>query len=115
MKSGKMNAQEALARIKEHRDIHFHNELNAIYITEALDMAIEALEKHKTPKKVIENIKVHPFYDDNYNIVDSIEIITFKCPQCKTIIASGEIDTSCCTNIHYCENCGCKLDWRDTE
>ena len=110
-----MNAQEAIARLKEHRDIHFHNELNAIYITEALDMAIEAFEKQKISKKVIENIQVHPFYDANYNIVDSIEIITFKCPQCKTIIASGEIDASCCTDINYCEKCGCKLDWSDCE
>lgn len=82
-----MNAQEALARIKEHRDIHFHNELNAIYITEALDMAIEALEK-----QIPEKVKIENGY--------------FECPYCQTDI---EIDKG----KSYCEVCGQALDWSD--
>ena len=41
-----MEVREAIERIKEHNRIHFEKEYpRAIKITEALDMAIEALEK----------------------------------------------------------------------
>lgn len=86
-----MNAQEALTRIKEHRDIHFHNELNAIYITEALDMAIEALEK-QIPKK--------PKLDNDNGIYE-----TEHCPNCNRQLFPNE---------HHCR-CGQALDWSDTE
>lgn len=84
-----MNAQEALARIKEHRDIHFHNELNAIYITEALDMAIEALEK-QIPEK--------PKLDNDNGIYE-----TEHCPNCNRQLFPNE---------HHCR-CGQALDWSD--
>lgn len=86
-----MNAQEALARIKEHRDIHFHNELNAIYITEALDMAIEALEK-----QILEKPKL-----DNDNGIYETE----HCPNCNRKLFPNE---------HHCR-CGQALDWSDTK
>ena len=38
-----MTNQEAIERIKEHKEIHFKSEPNAIKITEALDMAMSAL------------------------------------------------------------------------
>lgn len=41
-----MEIKEAIERIKEHKQIHFAKEYpRAIKITEALDMAVEALEK----------------------------------------------------------------------
>lgn len=40
-----MTNEEAIARIKEHKIIHKMNEPRAIYISEALDMAIKALEQ----------------------------------------------------------------------
>lgn len=86
-----MNAQEALARIKEHRDIHFHNELNAIYITEALDMAIEALEK-QIPEK--------PKLDNDNGIYE-----TEHCPNCNRQLFPNE---------HHCR-CGQALDWSDVK
>ena len=86
-----MNAQEALARIKEHRDIHFHNELNAIYITEALDIAIEALEK-QIPEK--------PKLDNDNGIYE-----TEHCPNCNRQLFPNE---------HHCR-CGQALDWSDTK
>lgn len=47
-----MEIKEAIKRIEEHKAIHFVKEYpRAIKITEALDMAIEALEK-QIPKKV---------------------------------------------------------------
>ena len=76
-----MNAQEALARIKEHRDIHFHNELNAIYITEALDMAIEALEK-QIPEK--------PKLDNDNGIYE-----TEHCPNCNRKLFPNEHHCRC--------------------
>ena len=87
-----MNVQEALARIKEHRDIHFHNELNAIYITEALDMAIEALEK-QIPKKPIPNSH------------DMFGIKCCICPVCSCHVYS--------TSNSFCHRCGQALDWSD--
>lgn len=90
-----MNAQEALTRIKEHRDIHFHNELNAIYITEALDMAIEALEK-QIPKKPIK-AKEHIMYS-----------MCYICPNCQKNFSGTGIAS-------YCYHCGQALDWSDTK
>lgn len=87
-----MNVQEALARIKEHRDIHFHNEPNAIYITEALDMAIEALEK-QIPKKPIPNSH------------DMFGIKCCICPVCSCHVYS--------TSNSFCHRCGQALDWSD--
>ena len=40
-----MTREEAIARIKNHKIAHKMNEPRAIYISEALDMAIEALEQ----------------------------------------------------------------------
>ncbi len=92
-----MNTQEAIVRIKEHRDIHFHNELNAIYITEALDMAIEALEK-QIPKKVI-------LGDDEQDYI--------RCPKCNLELMS--MDWYDHFKCNYCEDCGQALDWGGTE
>lgn len=40
-----MTREEAIARIKDHKIVHKMNEPRAIYISEALDMAIEALNR----------------------------------------------------------------------
>ena len=40
-----MTREEAITRIQEHMIIHKMNEPRAIYISEALDMAIKALEQ----------------------------------------------------------------------
>ena len=42
---GRMTKEEAVARIKEHIEIHRYNERNAVKILEALEMAIKALEQ----------------------------------------------------------------------
>lgn len=39
-----MTNREAIERIKDHIDIHKINEKNAVYISDALDMAISALQ-----------------------------------------------------------------------
>lgn len=94
-----MNAQEALARIKEHRDIHFHNELNAIYITEALDMAIEALEK-QIPEKPLDICT---------------PVVTWGiCPFCRGELNKiGKQTNRVFKTNAYCMDCGQALDWSD--
>lgn len=42
-----MTNKEAITRIREHKIIHKMDEPRAIYISEALDMAIKALENQK--------------------------------------------------------------------
>ena len=72
-----MTREEAIARIKNHKIAHKMSEPRAIYISEALDMAIEALEQepkivpiaeikfddsmlHKIVKEAIKNIEIEP-------------------------------------------------------
>ena len=83
-----MTPQEAIQRIKQHNEIHSKKERFAIYITEALNMAVETLEK-QIPKKP------HRRKDTTY---------TF-CPCCD----SGNLMND------YCTDCGQKIDWSGTE
>ena len=76
-----MTYQEAIERIKIHNEHHSQQERFAIYITEALNMAIEALEK-QIPKKPTKTRS---------------EIV---CPTCKTLVGSSP----------YCRYCGQALD-----
>ena len=86
-----MTVEEAIGRIKEHKEIHYAKEPRAIYISVALDMAISALEK-QIPKKP---------YTDNENGVYEKEY----CPTCHS---------SLFPNDHHCR-CGQKIDWSDSE
>lgn len=52
-----MTREEAIARIKNHKIRHKMNEPRAIYISEALDMAIEALEQE--PCDYVATFKEH--------------------------------------------------------
>lgn len=47
-----MTREEAIARIKDHMVIHKMDEPRAIFISEALDMAIEALEQKSVLNKI---------------------------------------------------------------
>ena len=52
-----MTNKEAVARIKDHKAVHKMDEPRAIYISEALDIAIEALEENEKLKQEIEAVK----------------------------------------------------------
>jgi len=52
-----MTRKEAIKRIKEHMQMHYSEESRAVYITEALLMAIEALEHEERMDK----LKTCPF------------------------------------------------------
>ena len=51
-----MTREEAIARIKEHKIVHKMNEPRAIYISEALDMAIKALEQTEEITKIVNEL-----------------------------------------------------------
>lgn len=79
-----MTNQEAIERIKDHIDIHKINEKNAVYISEALDMAISALEK-QIPTKIRIELE-HPIYG-----------YASFCPNCNRMDIGG---------WSYCPECG---------
>ena len=83
-----MTPQEAIKRIKDHNEIHSRKEKHfAVHITEALNTAVEALEK-QIPKKPKNREGTTYFY----------------CPCCDS------------NNIYeYCGECGQALDWSDTK
>jgi hypothetical protein len=92
-----MTPQEAINRIKNHNEVHDRKEQNfAIYITEALNMAVEALEK-QIPKQPLkwEFRTGQGYYNWGY-----------MCPWCH----NRDVDYL----EHHCE-CGQALDWSDME
>lgn len=91
-----MTEQEAINRIINHRDIHRLKEQRAFYITEAFDMAIEALEK-QIPKDVI---FVHPLQKDDDG--------DYMCPSCET----GTVYNAYGKKSLYCPYCGQALKWK---
>lgn len=108
-----MDIKEAIKRIKDHNRIHAVKEYPfAIKITEALDMAIEALEK-QTPKKVKKekHITVHNPFGLVHNCLDFI--VTHHCPNCNHCIQEYE-DSGVYpqTRNDYCNVCGQALKWK---
>lgn len=86
-----MTNKEAVARIKDHKAIHKMNEPRAIYISEALDMAIEALENQKTGHWIAD-------VDKWCDVVTTVN--GYKCSEC------GKFNTD---KDNYCPNCGAKM------
>ena len=94
-----MTAEEAIRRIRDHNEVHSARERNfAVYITEALNMAIEALEK-QIPKK--------PINEECYYI----------CPRCRDDLGVSDDDIFIyeLSMPKYCSNCGCVLDWSEVK
>ena len=80
-----MTKEEAIKRIQEHMIIHEKNEPRAIYITKALQMAIEALEQQ--PKKGHWERRLVDYK---------------KCSECGHIVNFYR-------KYNYCPNCGAKM------
>lgn len=111
-----MTAKEAIARIKkQHCSKNNQCTDNCMHGDEYCEygLALEALEK-QIPKKPLDDFSTHAIYDNDGNYLDQIDTRTFKCPICNHILARGEIETTDCAEIHYCDNCGQALDWSDT-
>lgn len=83
-----MDARDAIARIQAHNRVQQQKEYGAFNITEALNMAVNALEK-QIPKKAIPC---------------SPNSTWTKCPVC----GATDIDK-------YCGKCGQRLDWEDED
>lgn len=113
-----MTASESILRIKEHARLHLKKEPCAVHISEALQMACDALEK-QIPKKVVPIQRTaHDFetgvckhshfpcehlkpFNHEYKYTD------YKCPVCGKRVSDGK-PYSCC-------HCTQALDWSDTE
>ena len=89
-----MEIREAIERIKDHKRIHFVEEYpRAIKITEALDMAIDALE--------VQDSCVLCKNDKNFKINF---ISGMNCSSTHAVFDLGRLD-----QVEYCPKCGRKL------
>lgn len=96
-----MTESEAIKRIKECRNTP--NFQPYIYMNEALNMAIQALEKQIPTKPIF-----------NHNLSDTLSL--FHCECGSTIKVSHDIGIMNNNNApNYCSKCGCRLDWSDEE
>ena len=84
-----MTRQEAIARIKRHKVVHKLYEPRAAYISEALDMAIEALQQEPKRGKW------------EYREIANSSILGYWCNQC-------HIGTS--KAYEFCPHCGARME-----
>lgn len=131
-----MTENEAIERIKEHMEIHKLNELRAIYITEAFDMAITALKEIQLYKDGKLCLVPKDVYSkqccelDAYKEIGTVEECRegvekqwpkkpeasdgdfdyYKCPACGACIWG----TDCVQDHNYCLNCGQAIDWEES-
>lgn len=88
-----MNARDAIARIQAHNRIQQQKEPGTFCMTEALNMAVEALEK-QIPKKI--------------KIIDGYDL----CPTCDFNYGSDAVRRALYHwRKDFCERCGQRLDW----
>ena len=96
-----MTENEAIEAIQF--DLKIGGEIHSQVLHDAVDVAIQALEK-QIPKKAI--------FDHNFS--DTLSL--FHCECGNTIKVShdaGIMDNNNAPN--YCSECGCRLDWSDEE
>lgn len=100
-----MSPEEAIRRIKNHNEVHSRKEKHfAVHITEALNMAVEALEK-QIPKKATEEennrgIDISGEYDIDFHLC---------CPVCGAVVGTYEAGVNEYYE-NYCSNCGQAID-----
>lgn len=92
----KITASEAIRRIKTHIETHAKRERQAVLITAALNMAVEALE-NQIPKKI--KLIHNSTYGSDF---------VYICPTCK-----AKRNTS--VQRRFCDFCGQALDWEGAE
>ena len=127
-----MTREEAIARIKEHKAIHKIDEPRAIYISEALDMAIKVLEQEPcedciSRAEVFETYSVlYDVFDDNPNICNELHKVFVKLNKLPSVTSQQKVGkwliilndyehymcNQCCKWINkqeannYCPHCG---------
>lgn len=131
-----MTPQEAIIHIRKHNEAHARKERFAAHITDALGVAVEALEK-RIPQKPLHVHEVYPKHD--WELDEDGEIDTWAmengnhngpvcrrcyhtpCVLCEPNWEEGEcvVDKNCCPSCNkpavrhteFCFNCGQALDW----
>ena len=88
-----MTREEAIARIKDHIDIHRYHERNAVKIFEALDVAIEALEQPERKKGKWTEFPNH---------------MAYKCFECGRIIHTTDGRSNVSKHYPFC-HCGADM------
>lgn len=84
-------------------DLKVGGEIHSQVLRDAVDVAIQALEK-QIPKK--------PIF--NHNLSDTLSL--FHCECGNTIKVSHDTGIMDNNNVpNYCSKCGCRLDWSDEE
>lgn len=84
-------------------DLKIGGEIHSQVLHDAVDVAIQALEK-QIPKK--------PIF--NHNLSDTLSLFHCECENAiKVSHDIGIMDNNNAPN--YCSKCGCRLDWSDEE
>lgn len=115
-----MTENEAIERIRDHFEVHHHDNRPHPLLDEAVDMAIKALEEVQQYRKIgtVEECREavekqtakKPTlidYKKYANFVDNVDFLqdAYWCPNCKRVVRSGS----------FCRDCGQKLGWSDEE
>lgn len=131
-----MDYQEAIERIRDHKEIHYKNEYpRTTIITEAFETAISAMkelqEYHKTGMIPAEVIRMQHGYAvkmtdlEDYQRIGTLEEVReavekqkkkkprasnqcYVCPRCGLV-------TSLKIKHNYCDACGQHIDWSEEE
>lgn len=111
-----MTLDEVISRIKAHIEIHKLKEPQAVYITEALNMAIEAIKEIQQYREIgtVEECreaaeKQNP-KKPNRSGMDEQDY--YVCPNCGAYI--GSIDDYFPLD-RYCHECGQAIQWENLE
>ena len=134
-----MTREEAIARIKNHKIAHKMNEPRAIYISEALDIAIEALEQQPcedciSRKVVKEQMIKYGFKAPDMTVTEFVEDclpsvtpkVSEDCVSREAVKKQFELPFWCrygCSKcgghgkgtFNYCPSCGAKMEVTENE
>ena len=99
-----MTKEEAITRIRDHKIVHRMNEPRAIYLSEALDMAIKALEQEPTYKTGRWIKYCIPRCKEQH----------YQCTSCGHYINFGQWDEFYTKEFKYCPYCGARYELYDT-
>lgn len=114
-----MTPQQAIMSIKKHNEVHSKRERNAVFITEALCMAVDALEKTiaKKPVHIHEEYDHHEWRKKEDGSIDEFAwsyeshngVACERCNETYCIFCDPDYDEKgdkCIIDEHYCPNCG---------
>lgn len=92
-----MTESEAIEAIQF--DLKIGGEIHSKVLRDAVDVAIQALEKQIQKKPIPID------YGKYIDVIDNARFLrgAYWCPNCKHVVKTGS----------FCSDCGQKLDWRD--